>query len=109
MGDIAVFKATDHMDNGIGGADVAQKFVAQAFTLGSALHKTCDVHKLNHSRGDLLGLMKLCQPVKPFIGNGNHTHIGVDGAECIVVGRDTGIGDGIKQSGFAHIGQTNDT
>ena len=63
MGDVAVFETTDHMDNGIGGTDVAQKFVAQALTLGSTLHKAGDVHKLNHSGGDLLGLMKLCQPV----------------------------------------------
>ena len=32
-----------------------------------------------------------------------------DGAESIVVSRDTGVGNSIEQSGLAHIGQTNDT
>ena len=33
----------------------------------------------------------------------------INGAERVVVRRDTGIGDGIEQSGFSHIGQPNDT
>ena len=97
------------MHNGVGGADVAQELVAQAFALGRALHQACNVHKFNDGRGDLLGLVQIGQPVQPLIGNGNHAHVGVDGAERIVVSRNACIGDGIKQCGFAHIGQTDDT
>ena len=38
-----------------------------------------------------------------------HAHIGVNGAERIVVSRHTCVGDRIKQSGLANIGQTDNT
>ena len=109
MGHVGVFKAPDHMDNGVSGADVGEKLVSQALTLGSALYKTCNIHKLDDGRRHLLGLMQLRQPGKPLIRHGNHAHIGVNGAERIVVGGNTGIGNGVKQSGLAYIGQTDNT
>ena len=109
MGNIAVFKAADNMDDGIGGADVREELVAQTFALGSALYEACDVHEFDDSRGDLLGLMQVSQPVDTLIGNRNHTHIGVDGAECVVVCRYTCVGDSIKEGGLANIGKSYDT
>ena len=109
MGHVGILEAADHVDDGVGGANVAQELVAQALALGSALYQACNIHEFNHSRGDLLGLMQLGKPGKPLIRHGNHAHIGVDGAERIVVRRHTGIGNGIKQSGLAHIGQAYDT
>ena len=88
---------------------MGKEFVAQSLALGGARNQPCNIHKFDHSRGDLLGLMQLGKPGKPLIRHGNHAHIGVDGAERIVVRRHTGIGNGIKQSGLAHIGQAYDT
>ena len=109
MGDIAVLEAADNMDDGVGGADVGQELVAQTLALACALNKTCDVNELDDSGGGLLGGVEVAQPLQTLIGNGNHAHIGVDGAESGVVGGNTGVGDGVEQSGLAHIGQTNDT
>ena len=109
MGDVGIVEAAHHMDNGVGGADVAQKLVAQALALGGALHQARDIHKLDHRRGVLLGLIELCQKVQPAVGHGHHAHVGLDGAEGEVGGLGPRVGDGIEQGGLAHIGQADDT
>jgi len=53
--------------------------------------------------------MQVTQPLQTGVGNGDHTHIGVNGAEGVVGGFSTGVGDCIKQSGLADVGQTDDT
>ena len=58
MGDIGVLKAPDHVDDGIGRADVAQELVAQALALGGALYQAGDIHELDDSGGNLLGLIQ---------------------------------------------------
>ena len=109
MGHIGIVEAADHVDNGVGGADVGEKFVAQALALGGALHKPCDVHKLNDCRGELLGLMHLPQPLQPLVRDRNHPHVGVDGAKGVVIRRNPGAGNGVEEGGLAHIGQANDS
>ena len=39
----------------------------------------------------------------------DHAHVGVDGAEGIVGGLRAGVGDGVEQGRFAHIGQPYDS
>ena len=109
MGDVAVLEAADHVDDGVGGADVGQELVAQALTLAGALHEAGDVDELEDGGGGLLGGVEVAQPLQPLIGHGHHAHVGVDGAEGVVVGGNTGVGDGIEQSGLAHVGQSDDT
>ena len=109
MGDVGIVKASYHMDDGIGGTDVAEELVAQALALACALDKTGNIHELDDSRSVLLGLVEISQPVQPLIGYGYHAHVGVNGAECIVVRRYTCVGDCVEQSGLAHIGQSYDT
>jgi len=104
MGHVGILEAAHHVYNGIGGADVAQELVAQTFALGSTLHKTCNVHEFNHSRRYFFGVVELRQPIQPLVGHGNHTNVGVDGAECVVVRRHTCVGNGVEQGGLAHIG-----
>jgi hypothetical protein len=109
MDDVVVVKAAHHMDNGIGHADVAQKFVAQALSPTGPLHQAGDVHKLDDRRGGLFRVVHLGQPVQTGVGDGHHAHVGVDGAEGIVGALSTGVGDGVKQGALAHIGQTHDS
>ena len=97
------------MDNGVGGADVAQKLIAQALALGCTLYQTCDVHELNDGRGELLGIVHIPQTLQPLVGNGDHAHVGIDGAEGIVGGLGAGVGNGVEQGALAHIGQTHNT
>ena len=108
MDHVVVVKAADHMDDGVGHADVAQKFVAQALAPAGPLHQAGDVHKLNHRRGGLLGVVHLRQPVQPGIRDGHHAHVGVDSAEGVVGALRAGVGNGVKQGTFAHVGQTHD-
>ena len=109
VGDVAVLKAADHVDDGVGGADVGQELVAQALAAARTLDKTGDVDELNDGGGGLLGGVEIAQPLQPLIGHGDHAHVGVDGAEGIVVGGHTGVGDGIEQGGLAHVGKSHDT
>ena len=109
MNDIVIFKATDNVDNRINLTDMGEELVAETFALGSALYKTCDINEFNDSGGELLGLMEISQPVQPLIRHGNHTHIGVNGAESIIIRRNTCVGNSIEQSGLANIGQSHDT
>ena len=57
MGDVAVFKAAHHFGNGVGLADMAEEFVAQAFTFGGALHKACNIDKLHARRNNAFGMV----------------------------------------------------
>ena len=97
------------MDDGIHLPDIGQKLIPKALALGGALHQPCDVHEFNDCRGEFLGLMHLPQPLQPLIRDGDHTHVGVDGAEGVVIRRNPGAGNGVEEGGLAHIGQANDS
>jgi hypothetical protein len=46
---------------------VREKLVAEAFTLGGAFDKSCDIHELDHGRNDFFGLTNLLgQKVKSW-------------------------------------------
>ena len=97
------------MDDGVGLPDVGQELVAKARALAGTLHQTRDIHELDDSGGLFVGLVHLGQLVQPLVGHGHHAHVGVDGAEGVVGALGAGVGDGVKQGRFAHIGQTHDT
>ena len=97
------------MDDGVGGADVGQELVAQTLALGGTLHQTGDVHKFDDRRGGLLGLVQVGQPLQPLVRHGHYAHIGVDGAEGVVIRRHAGVGNGVKQSGLSHVGESHDS
>ena len=109
MDHIVVVKAAHHMDDGVGHADVAQKFVAQALALAGSLDQTGNIHELNDRRGGFLRVVHLRQLVQPVVGDSHHAHIGVDGAEGVVGALRAGVGDGVEQGALPHIGQTHDT
>ena len=110
MDDVVVVKAADHMDDGVALPDVAQELVAQACALAGTFHQTGNVHEFHHGGGLLGGLPQLGQLVQPGVRHGHDARVGVDGAEG-VVGRlcVAGAGNGVEQSGLAHIGQSHDT
>ena len=97
------------MDDGVRAADVLQELVAQSRALAGALHQTGDVHELNDRRGVFLGLVHLRQKVQTLVRHGDHAHIGLNGAEGVVGTLGASIGNGVEQSGLAHIGQADDT
>ena len=105
---VSIVKAADHVDDGVGLPDVGQELVAQARPLAGALHQAGDVHELDDRRGLLVRLVHLRQVVQPLVRHGHHAHVGVDGAEGVVGALGAGVGDGVEQGRFAHVGQTHD-
>ena len=91
------------MDDGIGIANISEKLVAEALTFAGAFHKACNIHEFDHRICHFFGLVKLCEKVNPLIGNGNHTHIGLNCAKREVCRLCTCIGDRIKKCGFSDI------
>jgi hypothetical protein len=53
---VRVFKATHHVDDGVGLADVRQELVAQALARAGPGHQAGNVHKLHNGRHGALGL-----------------------------------------------------
>ncbi len=81
MGDVVVVEAAEHMQDGIGLADIGQELVAEAFSLRGALDEAGDVYDLDGRRNHRLGLAHLDEPGQTVIGNGDHTDVGFDCAE----------------------------
>ena len=98
------------MYDGVALPDVPQELVAQARTLAGALDQTRNVHELHDGGGLFVGLPQLGQLVQPGVRHGHDAAVGLNGAEG-VVGRLCifGGGDGVEQSGLAHVGQADDT
>ena len=109
MNDIAVIKATEHVNDGINVADVGQKLVTQAFTLGGTAYETGNVHEFNGSRCIELRIIHFRQYVQTTIRHGYHAHVGIDGAEGIVGADGTGACNSIKQSTLAYVRQADNS
>src|SRR5471032_1119327 len=105
---VLVFKAADHVGDGIGFTDVGQELVAQAFTFRRAGHQACDVDEFHGGRQDALWIDDSRQLLQARVRHGHDTAVGFDGAEGEVLRRDTGLGQGVEQGGFADVGQADD-
>ena len=110
MGDIAVFKAAQHMGNGVAFADIGQKLVAQALAFRCTPHQPRDVDKGHASRNNLLGPCNCRQFIQPCIGHSHFAHVGFNRAKRKVCRlRRCRSGQGVEKGGFSHIRQTHDT
>ena len=109
MGDVAIFKAAQHMGDGIAFTDIGQELVAQTFALGRAAHQTGDIDK-GHARGDdLLRPGNLGQFVQARVGHRNLAHIRLDRAEGEVRRlRGGGARQRVEERRFAHVRQPDD-
>ena len=85
-----------------------QKLVAQTLAFAGTGHQTGDVHELDRRRQDALGADDLGQFTQTGIRHFDHADVGLDGAERIVFGRNTGARQGVEESRFADVGQADD-
>lgn len=109
MGNIAIFKAAQHVGDGIHFADICEKLVAQPFAFAGAFYKAGDVYKRHPGWNDLRGIRDLCQSVEARIGHGHIPDIRFNGAEREICGLGgCGFGERIEKGGFPHIWQTYD-
>ena len=109
MSDVGVFKAAHDMDDRVAAADVGQKLVSEALALRRTLDEARDVNKLDDGGRKLLGVVLVAQPLEPLVRHRNDADVRVDGAERVVVRRDTRVRDGIEKRGFADIRQADDS
>ena len=109
MDDIFVLKAADDMDDGVNFTYIGQELVSQAFTLGSPLDQTRDIHEFDHGRGHLFGVIHLAEQPDALVRDRDHTHVGVNGAEGIVGRLCSCFCQRVKQCALADIRQTYDS
>ena len=107
---IGIFEAANHLDDRVHLADMAEKLVAETFARARAFHEARDVHKLDRGRDDLLRVRQLRERFEPRVGNRDDAEVRIDRAERVIGRlRFSGAGDGVKERGFANIGQTDDS
>src|SRR5882757_4652671 len=107
---VRVLKATYDLHNGVGLANVAEELVAKTLAGARAADQTGDVDKVDRGGDNLLRAGEFAEHGEPRVGHGHDPDIRVDCAEGIIGGlRLAGAGDGIKESGLANIGQTDDS
>jgi len=110
VNDVFIFETANDLDDGVNLADGGEEFVTESSALRSSFYKSGDVDKFDGGWDDLCGIGHLREFVQAVIRDGDHAHIGVDGAEGIV--RSLGIasaGEGIKEGGFPDIGHSYDS
>ncbi len=107
--DFGVVEAADDVADGVGGADVAEELVAEAFAFAGAFDEAGDVDELHRGGDEGLGLDELGDSGEALIGHGDDAGVGVDGAEGIVGGLRLGRGEGVEDRGFSDVGEANDS
>ncbi|MNN81670.1 hypothetical protein D3C81_1985190 [compost metagenome] len=85
-----------------------QELVAQAFALARAGDQARDVDEFDGGGQDAFGLDDFSQLLQTRIRHLDHTDVGFDGAERVVLGGDAGAGQSIEESRFANVGQADD-
>ena len=105
---VLVFKAAHHVHDGIGLADVCQKFVAQAFAGAGTRHQTGNIDKLDDCALDFLRFDDGRERCQPGVGHFDNANVGLNRAKGIVFGRNTGFGQGVEQGRFTDVGQAHD-
>ena len=101
--DVRVFKAADHMKDGIHLSDVGQELVAKAFALAGSADDPRNVHQADDGRQDLLALNVVAQNPEPLVRHGDHSDVRFDGAERIVRGLDSCRREGVEKRALSDI------
>jgi len=107
--DLGVGEAPDDVEDGVGGADVAEELIAEAFTLGGAFDEAGDVDELHGGGDEGLGLDEGGDFLETLIGHGDDARVGVDGAERVVGGLRLGRGECVEDGGFSYVRQADDS
>ena len=103
MHHIGVVKATHHMQNGVHLANVAEKFIAQALAFAGAAHQARDIDNANGGWNYFLTLNFLGDDGQTIIRNIHHANVGLNGAEWIVGGFNSGRGERVEEGALANI------
>ena len=72
---IGVLEATDHLDNRVYLADVAEELVTETLAGARPFHESRDIHELDRGRDDLLRVREFGERFEAGIGNGNDAEV----------------------------------
>ena len=59
MDNVRILEAADNVNDSVYLTDIRKELVSESLTFGCALYETCDIYELDHSRCDLLGVVKI--------------------------------------------------
>ena len=108
MRHVFVLKAAYHVHDEVHLADVAEELVAQSFPLGGTFHEPRNVHELDGRRRGVVGVGQFGEAVEAVVRNWHHAHVGLDGAEGIVLGIRAGITQRIEDGRLSDVGQADE-
>jgi hypothetical protein len=106
---VVVLEAAHHMGDGVGLADMARNLLPSPSPLEAPA--TSPAMSTNSMAVGITfcGLTMAASLHEPRVRHRHHAHVGIDGAEGIVLRLDARRGQGVEQGGLADIGQTDDT
>src|SRR5690606_28230020 len=108
VGDVGILEAADDVQDGVDIANVGKEFVTQSFPHRGPPHDASDVDQLQDGGDHLLGRDVLLDELQAAVGNRHGPHVGLDGAKGVVLAGDTRRRQGVEQSAFADVRQSND-
>ena len=109
MRHILIVEAAEHMNDGIGLANVGQKLITQTLALACALHQAGNVHNLDGGRHDALRVNEFGKFIEAFVRNGDYAHIGFDCTKWKVCRLSLSVRQTVEKRGLAHIRKPYDT
>ena len=109
MDDVAVVETAQHVQYGIGLADVGQELVAEAFALAGALHQAGDVDNVDRGRDGTLGLAEVRKGLQTFVRNVGGAEVGLYGAEGEIGALSFPGAYTVEEGGFTYVRQSDDS
>ena len=109
MNDVFIFKATNHMNDGIYLADVAEELVAKTLAVACTLHQTGNVHKFDGGRRYLLRMIHSCQIVQTAVRHQYNARVRLNGAERVIRGLCARLCNCVKKGAFPNVGKTHNS
>jgi len=110
VNDVRVFETSNDVHQSIYFPDVAQELVAKPLPLGSALHQTRNIHKLNGRRYHRADLGYLGNLLQPLVGHSDDAEVWLNGAKGVVFSdRLVRARNRVEERGFSNVWKSNDS
>ncbi|CZU47610.1 Uncharacterised protein [Enterobacter hormaechei] len=106
---VVILEAAHNVADRFGFTNVGQELVTQAFTFGCAFYQARDVHEFHGGWQNALRFHDFRELVQTRVRHWYNAGVRFDGTEREVRRFDTRFGKRVKQGGFAHVWQTDDT
>src|SRR6185312_6675975 len=106
VNDVSTLEGAYHVGDRVNLPDVRQELIPQPLSLRSTGDQARDVHELDGGRNDLLRVHDRGERLQPGIRHRHHAHVGIDGAERVILGRYLRACERVEQGRLAYVRQT---